>query len=205
MYYKQTYNESDERQLLVDAYRIFFDANDYDPPILKGYCRLAKDILNINTDDVVCDIVLAQLMKVCNNFSKNSQFVLIARYGLNGNSPMSFVDIGKKLYITASSASTLCSQTLKKLRAKELFMQYNISARKQYMMQRETLISTNHICALKLSTRTHNALSTYGITTIQHFLNLSITTLKDIPGIGATCIQEILAKQKEVKSQQLTI
>lgn len=205
MYNKQAYSDTIDRQLLVDAYRIFFDANDYEPFILKGYCRLVKDILDINIQDVVCDIVLAQLMKVCSNFSRNSQFALIARYGLNGNPPMSFADIGNELYITASSASTLCSHALKKLRSKELLMQYNISARKQYMMQPETLITTNHICALKLSTRSHNALSNYGITTIQQFLKLSISTIKEIPSIGATSIHEILEKQKEIKSKQLNI
>lgn len=202
MYNKQAYNDTLARQLLVDAYRIFFDANDYEPSVLIGYCRLVKDILDNNVQDAVCDIVLAQLIKVCNNFSHNSRFALIAKYGLNGKPPMSFTDIGEELYITASSASKLCSHALKKLRAKELFRQYSISARKQYMLQPEILITTNHICVLKLSTRVHNALSNYGITTIQQFLKLSISTIKGIPSLGATSINEILEKQKEIKSQQ---
>ena len=194
--------EMQNQQLLIDAYRIFFDANDYEPAILIGYCRLMKEILGQEMESTVCDIVLHQLIKVCKNFKDNAQFVLIARYGLNGKKPMTLEDIGEILYLTKSGVLNICNKSIEKLKGETLAKQYNIKVRKNCMALHNFSPTYNHISVLKLSTRTYNALSRAGITTVQQFMALSLKELQEMKGVGQNTLNEIFEKQKELNSQR---
>lgn len=195
---KRGVKDAQSAQLLVDAHRIFFDASDYEPNILIGYCRLIKDILGEEADSIVCDIVLAGLIKSCKKLKDNTQFALITRYGLNGKKPMTYAEIGEILYMTKSDVYSLCDRALQRLRLKSYAMQYNIPIRKQHLCTQGALPANNHLSVLKLSTRAHNALYKHGITTVQTFMKLSPEYMNLIRGLGKKCIAEILQKQQEL-------
>ncbi len=201
-------NEQKLRQqnsiLLVDAYRIFFDAHNYEPAILIGYCRLVKDIFVNEMQNAVCDIVLHELMAVCKKFKDNSQFALIAKYGLTGKDPLTFDEIGNILYMTPSSVSHLCSSAIGKLKNDTLAKQYSLAARKRHMNTPSAVLANTHICTLNLSTKTYNALCNANIFTLRQFTKLTIQTLQSLKGVGETAINEILEKQKELQDKYLT-
>ncbi|MBQ8044457.1 MAG: hypothetical protein IJ272_10020 [Clostridia bacterium] len=193
---KEEKKQEERRLLLNDAYRIFFDANDYDHDVLIGYSRLVREILGEETDITICDIILYQLIKTCQAFKPATYLALQYRFGLTGEQPMSYSNIGKLLFCSSDSASNLCKQAISKLRNHTLAKKYNVKVRKHYMCLPESFPINNHISVLQLSVRTHNALSRAGITTVPDFLKLSIDDIKKIRHLGDRSIAEIIEKQK---------
>ena len=196
---KEEMLQQERSLLLTDAYRIFFDATDYEPNILIGYCRLIKDVLKDDIKHSDYDIVLHRLIKVCKNFNDNSKFILMARYGLTGQAPLSFKEISNVLFLSTSSVSNLCTKALEKLRSDTLSQQYSMSAKKRCMSNYSSFLANNHICILNLSAKTYNALLRANIITLQQFNKLNDKSLKHIKGIGELSIIEILEKQKELQ------
>lgn len=190
--------QQEESVLLADAYRIFFDANDYDTKTLIGYCRLVREIFGNEINNMVCDISLYQLIKVCQEFRPNTQTALKYRFGLNGEEPISYTAIGKKIYCSTDTTSSFCKQAITKLRSPVLSKRYNILVRKSSMVLQCDHPTNMHISTLKLSTKAYNALFRAGIYTVEQFLRLDEISLRNIKSFGDKIVAEVLAKQKSI-------
>lgn len=187
-----TKKEAKNKRCLEQAKELFIDADNYIDEILMGYCRLVNNLFKNGLKNSGKKVSLYELMKVCMGLEEREFDILSLKYGLNGDEPKKYVEIGEMYNLTGSAVGGISAKASRKLR-------HYTKAKKYIVNIGETEMNVSD---LNLSVLSTICLQNSGVNTVKEFLNLSETDILRIRRLSRENVSEIISKQKELLAKK---